>query len=132
MSSPSAASPVSPVSTESHTSGAGIFIALVPWVVFTILAQHVSLELGSLIALVVAAVIALPGVRAGRPKLLELGAVVTFAAFAAVSLVVAHHTGTDVARYARGIAAAGLVSRITVKPDVIFRILQLWSGDARP
>ena len=39
---------------------------------------------------------------------LELGAVVTFAAFAAVSLVVAHHTGTDVARYARGIAAAAL------------------------
>src|ERR1700744_4972801 len=87
MSSPSAASPVSPVSTESHTSGAGIFIALVPWVVFTILAQHVSLELGSLIALVVAAVIALPGVRAGRPKALAVRAVLTFAAVSLGSLV---------------------------------------------
>lgn len=93
---------------QSHTGGAAIFIALVPWVVFTILAQHVSLELGSIIALAAAAVIALPGVRAGRPKALELGAVVTFAAFAVVSLIVAHHTGTDVARYARGIAAAAL------------------------
>jgi pyruvoyl-dependent arginine decarboxylase (PvlArgDC) len=96
------------VTTESRTSGAGIFIALVPWVVFTILAQHVSLELGSLIALVAAVVIAFPGLRAGRPKMLELGAVVTFAAFAVVSLAADHHTATDVARYARGIAAAGL------------------------
>ena len=94
--------------TESHTGGAGIFIALVPWVVFTILAQHVSLELGSLVALVAAVVIAVPGLRAGRPKVLELGAVVIFAAFVVVSFVADHHTGTDVARYARGIAAAGL------------------------
>ena len=55
--------------------------------VFTILAQHVSLELGSIIALAAAAVIALPGVRAGRPKLLELGAVVTFAVFTVIALV---------------------------------------------
>ncbi|HTU97372.1 MAG TPA: hypothetical protein VMF14_16110 [Solirubrobacteraceae bacterium] len=106
--SPSAATSTSPASAESHAGGGSIFIALVPWVVFTILAQHVSLELGSLVALVAAAVIALPGLRAGRPKLLEVGAVVTFAAFAVVSLIVAHHTGSDVARYARGIAAAAL------------------------
>ena len=102
----STASPTA--AAQSHTGGSAIFIALVPWVVFTILAQHVSLELGSIIALGAAAVIAFPGVRAGRPKALELGAVVTFAAFAVVSLIVAHHTGTDVARYARGIAAAAL------------------------
>ncbi len=102
----STASPTA--AAEPHAGGSAIFIALVPWVVFTILAQHVSLELGSIVALGAAAVIALPGVRAGRPKALELGAVVTFAAFAVVSLIVAPHTGTDVARYARGIAAAAL------------------------
>ena len=93
---------------ESHASGAGIFIALVPWVVFTILAQHVSLMLGAGVALVAAVAIAVPGLRAGRPKMLELGAVATFAAFLVVALVADHHTATDVARYARGIAAAGL------------------------
>lgn len=93
---------------ESHTGGAGIFIALVPWVIFTILAQHVSLKLGAGVALVAAVVIAVPGLRAGRPKVLELGAVVIFAAFLVVAFVADHHTGTDVARYARGIAAAGL------------------------
>jgi hypothetical protein len=77
-------------------------------VIFTVLVQHTSLKLGSLVALVAAAVIALPGLRAGRPKALELGAVVTFIAFAAAAFLVDHHTATDLARYARGIAAAGL------------------------
>jgi hypothetical protein len=93
---------------ESHSSGAGIFIALVPWVIFTILAQHVSLKLGAGVALVAAVVIALPGLRAGRPKMLELGAVVTFAAFLVAAFAADPHTATDLARYARGIAAGGL------------------------
>lgn len=106
MSSPSTT--VSPTSTQSHTSGSGIFIALVPWVIFTILVQHTSLKVGSLVALAAAVVVALPGVRAGRPKVLELGAVATFAAFVVVAFVADHGTATDVGRYARGIAAAGL------------------------
>ena len=52
--------------TESRR-GSGIFIALGPWAIFTILAQHASLKLASLGAVV----IALPGLRAGRPKVLE-------------------------------------------------------------
>jgi hypothetical protein len=93
---------------ESRTGGSGIFIALVPWLIFTVLVQHTSLKLGSLVALVVAAGIALPGLRAGRPKMLELGAVITFVAFAIAAFAVDHQTATDLARYARGIAAAGL------------------------
>jgi hypothetical protein len=107
MSSPSTATATT-TTPESHSSGSGIFIALVPWLIFTVLVQHTSLKLGSLVALVVAAAIALPGVRAGRPKMLELGAVVTFIAFAIAAFAVDHHTATDLARYARAIAAAGL------------------------
>jgi hypothetical protein len=102
MSSPSTAT------TEPHKSGSAIFIALVPWVIFTVLVQHTSLKLGSLVALVAAVVIAIPGVRAGRPKILELGAVATFIGFAIAAFAVDHHTATELARYARGIAAAGL------------------------
>jgi NADH:ubiquinone oxidoreductase subunit 6 (subunit J) len=108
MSSPSTAAPVSPASAESHKDGSGIFIALIPWLIFTVLVQHTSLKLGSAVALVAAVIIALPGIRAGRPKALELGAVATFIAFVVASLVVDHQTATDLARYARGIAAAGL------------------------
>jgi hypothetical protein len=105
MSSPST---TAPASTESHQSGSGIFIALVPWVIFTVLVQHTSLKLGSLVALVAATAIALPGLRAGRPKALELGAVATFIAFVAAAFIVDHHIATELARYARGIAAAAL------------------------
>jgi hypothetical protein len=101
-------STTSTAATESHKGGSNIFVALVPWVIFTVLVQHTSLKLGSLVALAAAVVIALPGLRAGHPKALELGAVVTFIAFAVAAFVVDHHTATDLARYARGIAAAGL------------------------
>jgi hypothetical protein len=90
---------------ESHNS---IFIAFVPWVVFTVLAQHTSLKLASIAALVGAAVIAWPAIQAGKPKVLEIGAVAAFVVFLVASLVLSHHGGTDVARYARGIAAAML------------------------
>jgi hypothetical protein len=106
MSSPSTTTATA--ATESHSSGSGLFIALVPWVIFTILAQHTSLKLASIVALVGAVGVALPGLRAGRPKVLELGAIVTFIAFAIAAFAVDHHTATDLARYARGIAAAGL------------------------
>jgi hypothetical protein len=91
---------------EPGAGGKGIFIALIPWIVFTVLVAHASLELGSLAALAAAVVIALPGVRSGRPKLLEVGAVVTFIGFVAVAFLADGATAHWVARYARGIAAA--------------------------
>jgi hypothetical protein len=93
-------------SAEPGAGGKGIFIALIPWIVFTVLVAHASLELGSLAALAAAVVIALPGVRSGRPKLLEVGAVVTFIGFVAVAFLADGATAHWVARYARGIAAA--------------------------
>jgi hypothetical protein len=93
-------------SAERSASGNGIYIALIPWIVFTLLVAHASLTLGSLAALATAVVIALPGVRSGRPKLLEVGAVVTFIGFVAVAFLADGATAQWVARYARGIAAA--------------------------
>ncbi len=90
---------------ESSTGGKGIFIALIPWIAFTVLVSHSTLKLGSLAALAVAIVIAVPGIRSGRPKLLEVGAVVTFIGFVAVAFLVDASTAHWVARYARGIAA---------------------------
>ena len=92
-------------SAEPSGGGKGIFIALIPWIVFTVLASHSSLKLGSLAALAAAIVIAVPGVRAGRPKLIEVGGVVTFIGFVVVAFVVDASTAHWVARYARGIAA---------------------------
>lgn len=90
---------------ESSSGGKGIFIALIPWIAFTVLVSHSTLKLGSLAALGIAIVIAVPGVRAGRPKLLEVGAVVTFIGFVVVAFLVDASTASWVARYARGIAA---------------------------
>jgi hypothetical protein len=93
-------------SAEPSGGANGIFIALIPWVVFTLLVAHASLAIGSLAALAAAVVIALPGIRSGRPKLLEVGAVVTFIGFLAVAFLADGATADWVARYARGIAAA--------------------------
>jgi hypothetical protein len=91
---------------EPSAGGKGIFIALVPWIIFTVLASHATLKIGSIAALAAAVVIAVPGIRAGRPKLLEVGAVVTFVGFVVVAFVADASAAHWVARYARGIAAA--------------------------
>ena len=69
------------------------------------LASHATLKIGSLAALAAAIVIAARSVRAGRPKLLEVGAVVTFIGFVVVAFLADASTAHWVARYARGIAA---------------------------
>jgi uncharacterized membrane protein len=92
-------------SSESGAGGKGIYIALIPWIVFTVLVAHSSLKLGSFAALAAAVVIAVPGVLKGRPKLLEVGAVVTFVGFVVVAFLADASVAHWVSRYARGIAA---------------------------
>jgi hypothetical protein len=103
---PMSATTATTAATDTHKGG--IFIALLPWVLFTVLAAHVSIEIASLLALGAAVAIALPGIRAGRPKLLEIGAAATFAVFLGLALSVDAHTADWVARYARAFAAGGL------------------------
>jgi hypothetical protein len=97
-------------SASSSDRHAGIFIALVPWLLFSVVCR-VSVQAAALVALVAAAGIALPAVRAGRPKLLELAAVVSFAGFSVVVLAIDPGSADTLHRYARAIAA-GLLALI--------------------
>jgi hypothetical protein len=89
-------------------AGAGIFIALIPWVLFTVLAERVSLKAAALLALAAAVAIAARGVRSGHPKLLELAAVGTFIAFSIAAFTLTSGSAEWLERYARAIAAGVL------------------------
>jgi hypothetical protein len=93
-------------SNKEATHSSGLFVALVPWVLFTVIAEHGTLQLASIAALVIAVAISRPGIQAGRPKALEIGAVVAFAGFTLVALTADASTAEFVERYARAIAAA--------------------------
>ena len=86
----------------------GIYVAFVPWVLFTLVTQHDSLEAAAIVALVASAVIGIGSLLKGRPKLLELAAMSVFAGFTAVAILADPATGEWIARYARAIAAGGL------------------------
>ncbi len=89
----------------------GIYIAFIPWVLFTLITQHDTLKAAAVVALLGAVVIALPAMLAGRPKLLELGAVAAFAGFTVVAFAADASTAAWLGRYARAIAA-GLLALI--------------------
>ncbi|HTU84050.1 MAG TPA: hypothetical protein VMF57_00675 [Solirubrobacteraceae bacterium] len=91
--------------SESSSGSKGIYIALIPWIIFSVLVAHSTLKLGSILALAAAVVIAIPGIRSGRPKSLEIGAVVTFIGFVVVAFIADGAVAHWIARYARGIAA---------------------------
>jgi hypothetical protein len=93
--------------TTSETRKGGIYLALVPWVLFSVLARF-SIDAASVLALGAAVAIAVPGIRAGRPKMLEIGTAATFAVFVVVAFSVDAHSAAWVARYARAFAAGGL------------------------
>lgn len=93
---------------ERDRTGFGIYVAFVPWVLFTLITQHDSLKAAAITALGAAVVIALPALIAGRPRLLEIGAIVAFAGFAIVAFLADAATGALVARYARAMSAGVL------------------------
>ena len=91
---------------ESRGPGVKIYLAFIPWVMFSLIAKHSTLKAAAVAALVGSIVIAAPALYARRPKLLEIGAIAAFAAFTIVAFAVDASTGHWVARYARAIAAA--------------------------
>jgi hypothetical protein len=91
--------------------GLGIYLAFTPWIVFTLVAQHSTLKLAAVAALLVSVMIAARSVRAGGAKVLELGAVLVFVAFTVVAFGADPATTAFVGRYARAIAA-GLLALI--------------------
>ncbi len=50
------------------TKGGGIYVAFVPWVLFTLITQHVSLPAAAVVALAASIAISLPSILAGRPR----------------------------------------------------------------
>jgi hypothetical protein len=87
-----------------------IYIAFVPWVLFSVISHHDTLTAAAVVSLVAATVIAIPGVRARRPKILEIGAIFAFAGFTVAALAVDPGNADWLQRYARAIAAALLAS----------------------
>jgi hypothetical protein len=90
--------------------GAGIYLAFVPWVLFSVIEQHSTLKFAAVAALVASVAIAVPGMACGRPKVLEVGGVLTFAGFVLVAFKADASTAAAAARYARAIAAGGLAA----------------------
>jgi hypothetical protein len=97
--------------TAAHKSagGAGMLIGLVPWVLFTIIAEHGTLKIAAIAALVIAVGVCGYSSRGGgRPKLIEGAAVVTFSVFTVMAFVADPSLSHWLTRYARAIAAAAL------------------------
>jgi hypothetical protein len=78
--------------------GTGIYLAFVPWILFFLIAQHDTLKAAAVIALISAVVIAAPAALAGRPHMLELGAIVAFVGFTVVAFIADPSTTHWVAR----------------------------------
>jgi hypothetical protein len=90
-------------------SGLGIIIALVPWFLFTIIAEHGTLKIASVAAVVIAVGVCLYSSRdGGRPKMIELAAVATFIVFTVVAFIADPSVTHWLTRYARAIAAGVL------------------------
>src|SRR3984957_7578819 len=71
----------------------GIYLAFIPWIVFSLAAQHSTLKLAAVGALLTSVLIAARSIRAGAPKLIELGAVAAFVGFSIVAFTADPATG---------------------------------------
>ena len=89
-------------------SVSAIYIAFVPWVLFTLVIRRGSFLAAAVVALAAAVLICLRSLSKGHPRLLELAAVLAFAGFTTVAVVADPSISAGVARYARAVAAAGL------------------------
>jgi hypothetical protein len=84
------------------------YLALVPWVIFTLVARRDSLSAATVAALVGAVLVSVPSLRARRPKILEMASILAFAVFVIIALVINPGHSSVLDRYARAIAAATL------------------------
>ena len=117
---------------EAAGPGSGIYLAFIPWIVFTLVAQHSTLKLAAVGALLASVLIAARSARAGGPKVLELGAVLAFVGFTVVAFIADPATAAFVDRYARAIAAgAAVVDRVRVTAgDAVHRAVRARVGPA--
>jgi hypothetical protein len=86
----------------------GIYLALAPWVAFSLLSEHVSVKAAAVAALAAGIAIAIPSIARRRPKTLELAAIAAFAAIAVAAFTLDPSGADWLARYARALAAGML------------------------
>jgi hypothetical protein len=108
---PNGGSEAGGASAGQHEAHSNIYIAFVPWILFSVITRRYEVEAAAVVALVAAVLISLPSLRAGRPKVLELGAIVAFIGFTIVALSADDATREWLARYARAVSA-GLLATI--------------------
>jgi hypothetical protein len=124
---------VSEQSTQEAAAGpgAGIYLAFIPWVVFTLVAEHSTLKLAAVGALLASVVIVVRSARSGRVKVLELGAVLAFVAFTVVAFTAEPGTAAFVDRYARAIAA-GLLATIALGSLLVVPFTEQYARETVP
>jgi lysylphosphatidylglycerol synthetase-like protein (DUF2156 family) len=86
-----------------------MFIGLASWILFTIIAEHGTLKLASIAALVIAIGVCVYSMQGGKqPKLIELAAVATFIVFTVIAFAADPSLTHWLTRYARAVAAGVL------------------------
>jgi hypothetical protein len=93
----------------SAPGGSKVFIGLIPWFLFTIIAEHGTLKVAAIASVVIAVGVCIYSTRGGeRPKMIEIAAVATFIVFTVVAFVADPSVTHWLTRYARAVAAAVL------------------------
>lgn len=85
-----------------------IWLGFVPWILFAVLCRRDTLQAAVVVGLGGALIVSAPSIRAGRPKILELGTVLFFVVFVLVVFAVDPGADDFLNRYGRAIATAGL------------------------
>jgi hypothetical protein len=105
----SSSAPAPAASAKSGGGSGSMFIGLASWVLFTIIAEHGTLKVASIAALVIAIGVCGYSMQGGkRPKLIELAAVATFIVFTVIAFVADPSLTHWLTRYARAVAAGVL------------------------
>ena len=112
-------------------TGSGIYLAFIPWIVFTLVAQHSTLKLAAVGALLASVMIAARSVRGGGAKVLELGTVLAFVGFTVIAFQADPATAAFVDRYARAIAA-GLLSLIALGSLLLVPFTEQYARETVP
>lgn len=99
-----------PAATQAQEGAtpSSIWLGFVPWLLFAVLCRRDSLQAAVVVGLLGAIAVAVPGVLAGRPKLLEFATITFFALFVVVVFLVDPGADDFLNRYGRAIATAAL------------------------
>lgn len=87
---------------------AGAFAGFAPWIVYAVIAKPSTWEWAALAALAAALILAVPAVRGGAPRLLDVGAIGFFAAIAALGLLLDRADLAWLERYSQSLSSAVL------------------------